>query len=68
MNSHKLKPKKRCGSGYEYDDEGWAVYRKNVYECLFYNDKQWTSNGQNCFFNGSLIHYSDFMKAKRGSL
>ncbi len=32
MNSHKLKPKKRCGSGYEYDDETWATYRKNVYE------------------------------------
>jgi len=59
---------KRCGSGYQYDEEGWAEYRKNVYECLFYNDKKWTANGQNCFFNGSLIHYSDFMKAKRGSL
>lgn len=59
---------KKCGSGYEYDEEGWAIYRKNVYECMFYNDKKWPFNGQSCFFNGSLIHYSDFMKAKRGSL
>jgi hypothetical protein len=68
MNSHKLKPKNECGSGYEYDEDGWVIYRKNVYEYLFYNGKKWTFNGQSCFFNGSLIHYSDFMRAKRGSL
>ncbi len=68
MNSDKLKPKKKCGSGYEYDDTSWVIYRNTVYECLFYNDKKWPTNRQNCFFNGLLIHYSDFMKAKRGSL
>lgn len=59
---------KKCGSGYEYSEADWAIYRTNVYECLFYNDKKWIANGQSCFFNGSLIHYSDFLKAKRGSL
>lgn len=59
---------KRCGSGYEYDDQAWVVYRRNVYELLFYNNKKWDFSGQSMYFNGSLIHYSDFMKAKRGSL
>lgn len=59
---------KRCGSGYEYNEDSWKIYRQNVYECLFYNDKKWPFQSQSTFFNGSLIHYSDFMKAKRGSL
>lgn len=59
---------KRCGNGYEYSEEEWKIYRHNTYECLFYNGHKWTFTGQNTFFNGSLIHYSDFMKAKRGSL
>lgn len=62
------KPMKVTGSGYKMSDEEWVVFRKDVYECLFYNDKKWPAQGQSTFFNGSLIHYSDFMKAKRGSL
>lgn len=62
------KSTKKCGNGYEHNDEEWTVYRKNVYDCLFYNDKKWSFSDQSSFFNGSLIHYSDFMKAKRGSL
>lgn len=59
---------KKDGNGYEHSEEDWKIYRSNVYECMFYNDKKWTFSGQSVFFNGSLIHYSDFMKAKRGSL
>lgn len=39
-----------------------------VYECLFYNKRKWPVNSQSMFFDGQLIHYSDFMKAKRGTL
>lgn len=56
------------GAGNKLSEDEWVVYRSNVYECLFYHNKKWTFEGQNMFFNGSLIHYSDFMKAKRGSL
>lgn len=59
---------KTDGNGNKHSLEEWKVYRANVYECLFYKDKQWNFDGQSQFFNGSLIHYSDFMKAKRGSL
>lgn len=43
-------------------------YRDAVYEFLFYTDKKWEHQGPTQFFNGVSIHYSDFMKAKRGSL
>lgn len=59
---------KKNGMGYSLTEEQWTVYRQDVYECLFYHNKKWTFDGQSMFFNGSLIHYSDFMKAKRGSL
>jgi len=59
---------KTTGAGHEMSPQEWSVYRTNVYECLFYNNKKWTFEGQSMFFNGSLVHYSDFMKAKRGSL
>jgi len=59
---------KTTGAGHEMTPDEWSVYRANVYECLFYNNKKWTFEGQSMFFNGSLVHYSDFMKAKRGSL
>lgn len=59
---------KKTGCGYSLTEEEWVIFRKDVYECLFYNDKKWPSNGQSTFFNGNLVHYSDFMKAKRGSL
>lgn len=44
------------------------IFIHAVYECLFYNDKKWPVNSQYMFFDGQLIHYRDFMKAKRGSL
>lgn len=43
-------------------------YKKEVYECLFYYDKKWPVDTSSMFFWGTLIHYKDFMKAKRGSL
>lgn len=44
-------------------------YKRTVYEALFYFDKKWPSeNSHTVFFWGTLIHYKDFMKAKRGSL
>jgi len=46
----------------------FVSYRQAVYEYYFYNDKKWTFDGQSVFFNGHSIHYSDFMKAKRGNL
>jgi len=60
--------RKKTGSGYILSEDEWIVYRKDVYECLFYNSRKWSFDGQSMFFNGSLVHYSDFMKAKRGSL
>ena len=44
------------------------IFVSAVYECLFYNNKKWPVNSQSMFFNGQLIHYRDFMKAKRGTL
>lgn len=46
----------------------WETYRTVVYEYYFFNNKKWTFEGQSVFFGGQSIHYSDFMKAKRGSL
>lgn len=43
-------------------------YKKAVYEALFYYNKKWPVDTPNMFFYGTLIHYKDFMKAKRGSL
>ncbi len=43
-------------------------YKKAVYEALFYYDKNWPVDTHNMFFWGTLIHYKDFIKAKRGSL
>lgn len=43
-------------------------HRDVVYEYLFYMNKQWTFPGQSIYFQGELIHYSEFMKAKRGTL
>ena len=48
--------------------EEQEIFRRDVYECLFYNEMKWPVKSQTTFFNGTLIHYSDFMKAKRGSL
>ena len=48
--------------------EEQGIFRRNVYECLFYNEMKWPTKSQSTFFNGTLIHYSDFMKAKRGTL
>lgn len=62
------RPKRITGTGEEMDSTEWMVYRSNVYECLFYHNKKWTFEGQSMYFSGSLIHYSDFMKAKRGVL
>lgn len=56
------------GAGTVMSLEEYAVYRTTVYEYYFYNDKKWTFEGQSVFFGGQSIHYSDFMKAKRGSL
>lgn len=56
------------GSGVVMTPEQYAVYRTTVYEYYFYNDKKWTFEGQSVFFGGQCIHYSDFMKAKRGNL
>lgn len=43
-------------------------YIKKVYEFLFYVDKKWQHDGPTQYFDGVLIHYADFMKAKRGAL
>lgn len=43
-------------------------YKRTVYEALFYHDKKWPFDGATIFFWGTLVHYKDFMKAKRGSL
>lgn len=39
-----------------------------VYEALFYHNKKWSVDGQIIYFNGEKVHYSEFMKAKRGTL
>lgn len=62
------KPIRVTGSGTVMTPEQYAVYRTTVYEYYFYNGKKWTFEGQSVFFGGQSIHYSDFMKAKRGSL
>ena len=59
---------KKTGSGKELTPEEWAVYRSDVYEYLFYSGRKWSFEGQSVYFNGTLIHYSDFMKARRGNL
>lgn len=56
------------GSGKEMLEREWIEFRTNVYEYLFLQKKKWTADIPSVFYNGSLIHYSDFMKAKRGSL
>lgn len=43
-------------------------YRRVVYDFLFYCDKKWDFPGQSQYFLGHSIHYSDFMKAKKGML
>ena len=43
-------------------------YKNMVYRFLFYVDKKWEFDGVTQYFYGTLIHYRDFMKAKRGSL
>lgn len=42
--------------------------KNNVYDYLFYMGRKWTFEGAVVFWRGTRIHYSDFMKAKRGSL
>ena len=43
-------------------------YKETVYRFLFYVNKQWDFDGPTQYFEGHSIHYSDFMKAKRGTL
>lgn len=43
-------------------------YREAVYRFLFYVNKQSDFDGPSQYFDGTLIHYSDFVKAKRGTL
>lgn len=43
-------------------------YIKKVYEFLFHEDREWQHEGATQYFDGVLIHYADFMKAKRGEL
>ena len=43
-------------------------YRNKVYEFLFHVNMVWSHDGPAQFFDGVRIHYSDFMKAKRGTL
>lgn len=59
---------KTSASGEELTPEEWALYRSDVYDYLFYSNRKWSFDGQSVYFNGTLIHYSDFMKARRGSL
>ena len=59
---------KTTGSGKVLTDDQWVSYRADVYEYLFYSNRKWGFEGQSVFFNGTLIHYSDFMKARRGNL
>lgn len=58
----------KTGSGKVLQEAEWVEFRNNVYEYLFHQEMKWTANMQSVYYNGSLIHYSDFMKAKRGSL
>lgn len=58
----------RTGSGRVVNAHEWAEYRRTVYDFLFYNDQEWNFSGQSQYFYGELIHYSDFMKAKKGVL
>ena len=58
----------KTGSGKELTEQEWALYRLTVYEYLFYSNRKWGFEGQSVFFNGTSIHYSDFMKARRGNL
>jgi len=46
----------------------YEQWKCSVYEYYFRNDRKWTFPGQVVFYNGARIHYSDFMKAKRGTL
>ncbi len=43
-------------------------YKEAVYRFLFYVNKQWDFDGPTQYFEGNSIHYSDFIKAKRGAL
>lgn len=43
-------------------------HRNMVYQALFYHNKVWPHEGPTIFFYGERIHYSEFMKAKRGAL
>lgn len=43
-------------------------YVNTVYNFLFYQEGYWGSSGPTQYFEGTLIHYRDFMKAKRGTL
>lgn len=43
-------------------------HRNAVYNFLFYCNQKWDHDGPTQFFDGFSIHYSDFMKAKRGEL
>lgn len=56
------------GAGQTLNAHEWAIYRRAVYSCFFYNEERWVGNGQTCYFDGELIHYSDFKKAERGEL
>lgn len=46
----------------------YEQWRQMVYEYYFANGRKWTFDGQVVFYNGARIHYTDFMKVKRGTL
>ena len=43
-------------------------YINEVYNFLFYTNGEWKHEGSTQYYWGTLIHYRDFMKAKRGTL
>ena len=44
------------------------ITKKQFIDFFFYVNKQWDFDGHSQYFDGVLIHYADFMKAKRGTL
>lgn len=56
------------GSGRSMSPLEWVGYRRAVYDCYFHSNRKWDHDGQTRYFNGHLIHYSDFKKAERGEL
>lgn len=56
------------GAGHKLNAHEWAIYRQAAYALFFYSGGKWEFDGQNRYFDGKLIHYSDFKKAERGEL